>query len=221
MVLLPIVALSQELNTRYIRFDGGQAPNRADLLCPENSMFSQLFAGNAAYTSDQDYGYIVYDNYSVSGGFNTITFWGMIFSFNTFSDCSDNPMDFRITFYQDNGGAIGAVDSFFDVTILGEFAYNWGGWSFYEFTADLGTTMNLNNGWVSIEGTSTGDFCVFLWGNSVDGDLNAYQAGTGWFAEDLAYCLSMSGVVPVSNWAVIIAIGLIVSFVVLRFKKIL
>lgn len=221
LAVLPLMALSQNSENRSVRIPPGHFANRADWSCPENSIFSQTFGFQWLYTSDMEYGYKVYDNFSASSGFNIVTFWGVMFNFPTGTNCTNGLNSFRISFYDDDAGAIGSLQSFFDVFVTVDYVATGFGFDTYKFSANLGTMMYLNQGWISIEGnTNDGNECVFMWCDSYDGDLNGYQEnGEGWVANDFAFCLSNGNEVPISNWAIIVGIGLIVTLAVIRLRK--
>ncbi|HBC46282.1 MAG TPA: hypothetical protein DCZ43_04480, partial [candidate division Zixibacteria bacterium] len=160
-------------------------------------------------TTDVDPAYIRYDNFAgLSSEINEIHFWG-IQGYNdgtAWSVCSTDPESFQIIFYNDAGGVPGDVINTFDVSIspvpTGN-TFTVGSVSFeqMEFVATLPSTVRLFRGWVSIQGTSTGDNCWFLWQNSLSADHVSLLSddGGGTFTTatyDLSMCLVGSNFTP-------------------------
>jgi hypothetical protein len=221
LALLPFLAFAQQRDIKSFRISAGQFPTRADWSCPGNSIFSQTFGFQYLYEADIDGNDIIYDNYSVSGGFNVVTFWGAILDIN--GNCEENPANMRIGFYEDDNNIPGALVATFDLAVPGEYVAEGYGIIVYMYTAYLGTTISLTDGWISVQGLSSGNGCEFYWCDSYDGDIRSYYTiygvESGVIEGDFAYCLSMNSEVPISNWAVIAGLILITSLAVWRLRK--
>ena len=113
---------------------------------------------------------ICYEDFS---GLNTfpggVQFWG-IYHGNVAG------LIFAITFYEDNGGMPGReVASFTNLTPVAVPYEAWGDWgSEYEWTADFGSVVLLDAGWVSVLQTGGGGNS-FHWVTSPTGNCNARQ----------------------------------------------
>lgn len=83
----------------------------------------------------------------------------------------------------------------------------------------------LLDGWVSVTRINPGDGCNFIWyGNDASGNGASFDSSTGsWVPTGaaLAFCLGGEGipVTPVSNWALLIGVILIGTFVIFRFRR--
>ena len=119
----------------------------------------------------------------------------------SFDPCSESPMNFAVTFHEDVNGAPGQEVASFDVVIpptpTGVY------YSIYEllqFDVDFSSTgcIELENGWVSIQGGGDDASCWFLWASSGnegdDGAKHWRDVNDGWglMGEkiNLAMCLS-------------------------------
>jgi hypothetical protein len=90
---------------------------------------------------------------------------------------SEDPMSFEITFYEDDAGEPGTVVETFILTIPRVNTNLFYGWDLYHYRATFPTEVDLEEGWVSVQGISVGnpDDCWFLWVGSYEGDLMSYQ----------------------------------------------
>ena len=231
------VVLSQAQDASKLTYQmvqGHQGSGPADVFetCPPTSFFGQnpvLPDGPwAAYTSDANLGpYLCYENFSgLTQAIGVVHFWGLNLHFaDGWFECNnENPMSFEIKFYQDNAGFPGALVATFNMSLTGDntgLIYVYG--PLYHYKAQLNSSVNLAKGWISIQGTSVGDpDCAFLWMNSQSGDALAYQQTlTGELSNlgtDLSLCFE-GGMVPLSNWALILGAVLIGVFVFIRYRK--
>ncbi|MBD3232619.1 MAG: hypothetical protein GF315_02735, partial [candidate division Zixibacteria bacterium] len=159
-------------------------------------------------TSDVEVGpYVVYDNYECPDlmNFGHVQWWGLDLQWNNgWYECTEDPMDFEIIFYDDNGNYPGnIVCGPYNVTADVNHTAIWyaGVYELVEYNADLSPACTYTaNGWVSIQGTSAyGDSCVFLWGNSFGGDMLGYQDQGGTLVPldyDLSKCFTEGGEPP-------------------------
>jgi len=160
-------------NTYYIVIDGwsGASGNYVldiDQLPPPDCDDPDTQYGQAAHapsdgwtagTSDSGptEGYLRYDSYSgVSGPIEGITFWGLDLYHDgiSWSECSENPMPFTITFYQDAGGQPGtAVQTYTNISITGSpTGLFYSGYELNEYSTTLSPAAVLSSGWLSIQG---------------------------------------------------------------------
>jgi hypothetical protein len=144
-------------------------------------LFEQLpTAANASwasYTSDNSSGFRCLDDFwGLTEDIGDIHWYGF-----SYYECDPTGMEFEIIFYQDFFGAPGAqVAAFSNVTptIIEYYGTYAGVFPAYRFeVASLGTPVNVTDGWVSIQSTSSPNGCWFLWLNSPTGDGNAIQEG--------------------------------------------
>ncbi|MBD3234497.1 MAG: T9SS type A sorting domain-containing protein [candidate division Zixibacteria bacterium] len=157
-------------------------------------------------TSDVEVGpYVVYDNFECPNitELNDLQWWGVDLQYQSgWFECSEDPMDFHIGIYEDSGNQPGAELCSYDVTVTPTYTgimYG-GSYELVEYGATLSPACMYNEGWVSVQGTSAyGDSCVFLWGNSFDGDSFAYQDQGGTLVPlsyDLSKCFNGGGPPP-------------------------
>jgi hypothetical protein len=194
--------------------------------CMENPVFSQVFPTSLNGHWCQFGGTVqtaVADDYSASGPFSSFRFWG--FDFYGCSLASTEEFD---VFIWDGSPLLGGilVHSF---TLKGTTTYtpeSFSGTPIYQVDINLGTTINLLNGWIGI--TRKGATCDqgFAWlfdsydtGNSVQ---KYYPAGD-WGARNtnLFFCLggATGETIPISDWALYIGIFIMVAFAVIRFRR--
>ena len=157
---------------------------RADLICPEGSIFNNNATGyTGATTSEVGPGYTAAQHFLVPGSFNTVTFWGInaIYS-GGWSNCdAEDPMEFEINVYED-GATPGALISSTTVSVVREGTGEMfsGAYEIYQYTANI-PPVTLSSGWISIQGQTAAEDCWFLWvgGGSGTGDAVTTD-GTGW-----------------------------------------
>lgn len=199
--------------------------------CPDKSEFANPPGNTFAGTSEDQSCWVTYDNFSnVNTSFTEVTFWGfdLFFTGSSWTSCTPTlPKMFEITFYNDNSGSIGTVAATFTVSPLKEFCmlvdiYG-GNKDLYKYTVDLPSAVSLASGWISIKAVGGTDNCWFLWAGSTSDDNFAEQyCGTSLTvrSNDFAFCLGEGSPqqVPVSNWPIVVAVLLIGTFIVIRFR---
>ena len=153
--------------------------------CPEGSMFSQSpNLPDADYwsfhTSDigTDPDYLCYENFwDLTAPIEGIGFWGVDLGLPPWSECFEDPAVFEVIFYEDDAGLPGAVVATYTTSITpvptgllyaGVYEMNW-------YSGPINPPLDFAAGWVSIQGISDPQDCVFLWASSYDGDALAYQ----------------------------------------------
>jgi hypothetical protein len=195
--------------------------------CLPNAVFSQVFPTfDDGYYADNAYYFDwVADDYSASAPFSTMRFWG-----NNYSSCIPGATQtFEIKFYDGNpcsGGTLMYSFTKSATPLPNGLIPVWSSVECYQVDIDFGSTITLLNGWVSVSRVNPGDGCVFVWlayddgfvGNGVshNTDQGCYNNGT-----DMLFCLGGDlETVPVSNWALLIGIALIMTIAVVRFRKV-
>lgn len=202
LIALPAAASNTENNV-LVKPEGDESPAGTRQTCPANSVFGQTPVGPAGdwtfATSDTgptDGPYLAYDNFSNVDFTNGIRFWGInAYNDGSWSTCSEEPMPFEIIFYTDAAGQPGTAVATYNVSLTpvhtGILYADFFELVEYETALSPGVAPPNGTGWVSIQ--ASGDpTCWFLWANSEDGDLSAYQ----WdgltlnpLLYDLAFCL--------------------------------
>jgi hypothetical protein len=153
------------------------------MTCDPGSLFAQnVHDPNAAWsaaTSEVDPGYLVYENFfGVGGDIETMRFWGLRLWHDGFgwNPCTEDPVPFNITFYDDAGGTPGTAQCSYNISVAGVFTGNtYAGFAdLFEYNVNLPTPCSLSDGWVSIEGDGL-TTCWFMWMSGDGGDSNSLQ----------------------------------------------
>jgi hypothetical protein len=147
--------------------------------------------------SDLEPNYTRYESFvNFYGEVNEIHFWG-IDAYNdgsAWTECDEDPASIEIKFYADNNGLPGAVQATYDVSItpvatgqdFGTLPYQQ-----KEYVATISPAYTMYEGWISIQGISSGDNCWFLWQNSLNGADGQSLLFDGTTYTAVAYDLSM------------------------------
>jgi hypothetical protein len=196
-----------------------------EFICLPNPVFSQVYPtlDNGIFCQLGYYYYIAADNYSATGPFSTMRFWGGVFY-----GCTMAPTEmFDIKIWNGDPNAGGTlVNSFTKPGTVTPTTVNFIGTPFYQIDIDFGTSITQLNGWIGItrNGTSCDPVHGFGWA-SFGADGNSISFGGGSWAlvdANLEFCLGGGGQAetPISNWALFIGIGLILAFAVVRFRRV-
>jgi len=224
LMALSFLTVTAQVVPMYVKAPGTM--NRdAEYGCLPNSLFSQLPSPLlGVWFGDNTYGFSsIADDYTVSGPFNSMRFWG-----NNYVGCpAGNTQDFIIKFYERNTGdpAIpGPEVNSFNLTVIPQ-PINLLYGEDYQVDVIFPSQVNLLDGWVSLTRINPGDACIFGWyGNQPGNSASFNNADQIWQSSEgtLAFCIGGEGVpeTPVSNWALIIGIILIGTFVIFRFRRI-
>jgi hypothetical protein len=194
------------------------SPGRAitDLTCPSGSLYSQVPDGLNAWSTIN--GYYLCDNVitAPTGPVASITFWMLeLVPFN--------PLNVDIHFRQNSGGVPGTDIATFPGLMLpgiptGEF---FSGFPVLSYTYVLPTPITLAAGdWVGIADYPDTDHHHY-WLTSSSGDNSMYLTNGEVQPNDLAFCLGGANPseVPLSPVAIVIAIALIASTVLIRNRR--
>jgi hypothetical protein len=193
----------------------------ASYTCPETSLFSQLPAPlSTGWYADDSYAFSrAGDDYTVTKPFTTMRFWGS----NYYGCPIGTSQTFVIRFYERNVG---------DPNIPGNEIYSFtitvtpqpiSLYYYPDYMVDVTfpTAITLLDGWVTLTRVYNGDGCIFVWlgqdytGNSVSYGYDAWYPQGG----QLAFCLGGGEKTPVSNWALILGVVLIGTFVFIRYRR--
>jgi len=179
-------------------------PASAVLTCPPGSVFVQapnpgLEPPMARWiSSETQAGLIAADHFTgLAGPFNQVTWWG---NAETIEDtpqiCVENPVNFRVVVFEDDGGMPG--NEVFQAVVApqrvntGEININT---PIYRYTATLPETLNVTDGWIAVQGVGDPD-CHFFWLTTQTGAGNHQlhqRLGPTWTERPnhLAVCLSL------------------------------
>ncbi len=194
-----------------------QGASNRDLIptCTDGSLFGQSPVSNFNVKSVSNttalYNGAIYRKYENFDGLTKpvmgITFWGEFIDTKVGS-----PMPFRIIFYDDQAGLPGNIIASFDLPIRPQ-AVPGGGFAYkYVFHTSLPSAVDLQKGWISIQGNLSDN--SFLWGGTSDntGDWSIYTKDDGIYTmnpHNLFFCLDSGSLVPISPYAIILGIVLI------------
>jgi len=194
-------------------------------LCyPTHYLFGQApipYLENAVvYASDVNADSVIYDNFSgIIGGITGIIFWGT--TGDSLNTCTENPKDFEISFYTDNGGNVGNLYAQYNLSLTGILSGDSIGISpVLKYEVEFPQAFSiLTHGWVSIQGKPSGT-CTFRWAASNEGDNIAIVGESkGIINADFAFALNSNPNIPINNWPVVIFILLILAFFIFLFVK--
>jgi len=127
-------------------------------------------------TTDLDANYIRFESFvGFYGSISEIHFWGVdaYHDGSAWSECDEDPASVQINFYADDNGVPGAIRATYDVNISPvATGQNFGTIPFVqkEYVATISPAYSMYEGWISIQGTSSGDNCWLLWQNSLNGE---------------------------------------------------
>lgn len=203
-------------------------------LCDEGSVFCNTPSPYAGVgLSDDQRCFVCYDNfYDVNSPIGKITFWGsdLTYTYDYVGCIPSADESFVFAFYENADGAVGNLVASFQaiptkVYCLPPFAYQDA--PIYKYEVELPAPITMTDGWLSILGTGGTDGCWFGWCIASSGDNFVYQACNSSFSYydlDLAFTLGPPAenpgvVIPISSWALFLAIGLIITIAVFRFRK--
>jgi hypothetical protein len=201
--------------------DNGGSSTRdfVDWVCMQDYVFSQIpDEYNTGVYCDQGWPYTkVADDYSASGSFSGMRFWG-VYDVKSIEN-------FLIEVYDGQPGqpATNVIHTFNVVTSPIATPYLRFGEVIHEFNASFGMEVTQLNGWISISRTTLPYSEAFAWmGKSVVGNSMSYLNDSGiWeqYDRDQFFCLGVPPPVPISNWALFIALGLIIAFTIIRYRR--
>ena len=195
-------------STSVLNWTFAESTGTRDSACPVGSLFDQpptppdggWTAGVSDLRSGSGYSSLIrYEDFWDAGEICDIHFWGLTLSY-PWADCTEDPMDFEVTFYNDDSGAPGTVACGpYTLSISGVASGDyWSGFPLYEFGADLDPCCTLAEGWVSVQATSVDSpDCWFLWGSHDEtgsGMSLLYDSDLGWTTEDFDLSLCLTGV---------------------------
>lgn len=210
----------------------------AALQCPPGSVFSQIpswVSTSIFFVAPRE----VADDFTVASAPLSMRFWGVNLDWENWAFCTPAEMTFIIRFYERNlsdptlPGALAATYTLTAVPQYGHIEYG------DDFQIDLTfpEPVPITDGWVSLSCTTDSSPCYTLWhgedmGGTGLGNACIYMQNweTGeWYwqpavpyelEDSMAFCLSgPRWPVPITNWALVIGIVLIGTFIVIRYKR--
>lgn len=178
-----------------------------DYQCPEGTVYGQPSHDNDDYEHRvvSDIGSpgscIVYDNFENAGIIGGVHFWGFDIEFNDYSECTENPMTFEIMFYEYEDNMPGDVITIYTVSLSPVSSRRFSCFFvLHEYETSFDPPLTLTDGWISIQGISEPEECMFEWISGRFGDEYSYQWNGSTMVEqdfDLAFCL-LEGTVDIS-----------------------
>jgi hypothetical protein len=206
-----------------------QGINReAEMQCPANSLFSQgpMFWYAVSFQEQE-----IADDFTTASPPTSIRFWGFDIDFETFGTCQPTEMTFNIKFYERNlsDPAIPG-DEFASYTLACNPQYMiMYDMAVFQIDLNFPGPVALTDGWVSVDRIDTGDPCwAFITGNDGIGGNACVNVDGIWvlsmdfwgmeFAPDLCLGGQVQDV-PVANWALVIGLILIATFVIVRYRR--
>lgn len=221
-LLMPFFMPAQE--PVKMRLPAPKAAAPGDYDCPANAIFSQPPTGwNQSWVNSFSYTQVIYDKfYGVTVPITGVRYWQFRNQSITY------PIQFKVEFYADNGGSLGALVNSWTLNLSPAFT-TVDGFDVIDIT--LPSSVNLSTGWLGIndndprvdQGISVGGWLD----NSIgDGhflysfDQVTFNNANGGY--NVSFCLIGSeepSTVPVSDWALYFGIGLILVFALVRFRK--
>lgn len=203
-------------------------------LCPDESIFcNSPDLTNGGGTSDYQTCYTCFDNFhGLNATFNTVIFWGfeLFNSGGQYYDCTPaEPKSFEVTIYEDNAGSIGNPVMTYTGLPTRSFCVqtqSYAAASLYRYKLTLPGDVDMSSGWISIRATGGYDNCWFIWTISLSDNLLLYQSCYSMipYSLDLAFALMNEETppepeIPVSNWALILGLALILGFTAFRLRR--
>jgi hypothetical protein len=221
-LMLPVLTITAQKLPAFAQ-GSGTVNKDAGFACLPNSLYSQLPSPlETGWFGDDGYGVSrIADDYTVTGSFSTMRFWG-----SNYPGCPIGAtQDFIIKFYQrnpDDPAIPGTEVNSFSLTVVPQpisLFYN----PDYQIDVTFPSSVSLLDGWVSLTRANPGDGCTFLWYGNFTGNSASYYTDSFWSPSggQLAFCIGGGEVpqTPVSNWALIIGVILIGTFVIVRFRR--
>lgn len=151
------------------------------------------------YTSDSESGYFCQEDFwNLTDLINDVHWYGLSLIFdNGWTQGDPNGMQFKIIFYEDNGGYPGNVIA--TISDLEPCPINTGisytGYIMYYWEIELPELVSLVNGWISIQSAYCPDDSWFLWAGSPEGNFNAMQSNYS-IGDNLAFNLTGGWFIP-------------------------
>ncbi len=172
-------------------------------------------------TSDAAPGYLRADNFTgLTSPITAVEFWGINWYYDNGWHQSDveDPMTFDIKFYNNDtsGYGPGALVDSFSVTLNRTTvdSVTFSGGPVYMYHAELSQSVNLAEGWLSIQGTSVSSPTDpwFLWAQSPIGDYYTTlsgDSGASWSIDtpDLSFALYSETILPPSDVTISVSGG--------------
>jgi hypothetical protein len=159
-------------------------PSDAYMECMDGTIYGLLpdMVTSGAASSEAGPGYTCFQKIDAIGDFQTVGVWALNLFHDgiSWNDCgTENPMGMTISFWENNqltgepGNLIYTEDVSLTRMETGELVF--GAFPLYYYQVALASSVNMANGWVSIQGsTATVDDCWFLWKGALAGEADPY-----------------------------------------------
>jgi len=196
-------------------------PSRDVPECMANSVFSQLPVYDNGYTADDLTGYTVADDYTASAPFSVVRLFG-----GNYAGGPINPSEtFTVEIYNGPPNAGGVVVHSFSKTVVPvSLGIVFNGTERYMVDIELGQTVALLNGWINVYREAVDNTYRFSWLAGYDpqfGNAIQYNISTQIWSDtssSMQFCLGNFEPMPISNLAIILGLGLIMAFVIFRYR---
>lgn len=177
-------------------------PKQEDMLvCPDNSIHGQLPVApgdrREAWASDAATNTRVFEDYrDVRGIIADLHWWGFVATPDGQQPCDRGPTEFEIGFW--HPAADGKPGILWGSSLVTPTAtptgVDYNGMELIRYDVNLDPIPRLSTGWLSIQGQSPDDSCIFHWVRSDDGDGLFYQetaaGGLSSLDPGVAYCFT-------------------------------
>jgi hypothetical protein len=219
LLMATLIAFGQQTpNNEIIDNSGAREVN--DFTCDPGAVFSQQPPtwDVAAYGDASSLFTKCAEDYIATDPFNCMTFWAInavypteTFLIEFFDGDPRNPATILVHSFNVSADAINTGYIFGSSQDI------------YEFNISFGTDVSLLNGWVSISRTTVPVTIDFAWlGENGSGNCIQFDSGQGiWLQNDNTnlFCLWNYQEIPIANWALFIGIGLIITFTIIRYRR--
>jgi len=161
-----------------------ESPDLPQLQCSPDALFAQPAHSPTedwvAHASDEESGYVVYENYSVGEPISQISWWGLsVMWVEGWQPCDPTGMTFQIAFHPDGDGEPEYADKLYILDAEPTFINTgllYDGCPLWQFVAPpLEPCCYVYDGWVSILSTASPGGCQFFWMSSPSGTAGSYQ----------------------------------------------
>jgi hypothetical protein len=236
VVCCSAISFGQQKNLGYARMDQSNAQQlrQGEMECPPESLFGQPAinpCGGYFCDANDVYQYteVIEDYPALSGDIGKVTFWVGFYDRISASDCTPGAPatdSYAISFYAIDGtnpsypGAL--VRSF---TLSPTLVQNLGVSCFtvYRLEFTLPENIGPNAGWIGIGRLTRTDNCILMWDVIENGYQYSGKQRHQGILEDTGlnfpFCLGTGQNVPISNWAIIVGVVLIGTFVFIRYRR--
>lgn len=152
------------------------------------------------YTTASSAGYLCQEDFwDLTASIGDVHWWGLtlIYSGGWYPG-NPNGMKFEIKFYEPGTTPGPVVETFSDLEpVAVNTGLTYAGFPMYYWEVELPNSVDLPDGWLSIQSTYAPDNSWLLWAGSPEGNFNALQNGASLY-DNLAFNLTAGGAGPVA-----------------------